>query len=40
MTDLWRLFISVIIALSLICLTISAHSSPISITQITVGDFL
>ncbi len=40
MTDLWRLFLSVIIALSLICLTPSAHSSPIFITQITAGDFL
>ncbi|MEH2143341.1 hypothetical protein [Nostoc sp.] len=40
MTDLWRLFISVIIALSLICLTPSTHSLPIFITQITAGDFL
>lgn len=39
MTDLWRLFLGVIIALSLICLTLSAHSSPISITQITAADF-
>ncbi|MEH2059970.1 MAG: tetratricopeptide repeat protein [Nostoc sp.] len=40
MTNFWRLFLSVIIALPFICLTPSAHSSPISITQITSGDFL
>jgi len=40
MTGFWRLFLSVIIALSFICLTPSAHSSPILITQITAGDLL
>ena len=40
MTSFWRLFLSVIIALSFICLTPSAHSSPILITQITAGDLL
>lgn len=39
MTDFWRLFLSVIVALHLTLLTLPAHSSPILITQITAGDF-
>ncbi|MEH2205971.1 MAG: tetratricopeptide repeat protein [Nostoc sp.] len=40
MSNLWRLFFSIIIALPLTFLTLPAHSSPILITQITAGDFL
>ncbi|MEH1965148.1 tetratricopeptide repeat protein [Nostoc sp.] len=42
MSDLWRLFVSLIIALTFVFLTPSAHSLPISIahTQITASDFL
>ncbi|MEH1807542.1 tetratricopeptide repeat protein [Nostoc sp.] len=40
MSDFWRLFFSIIIALPLTFLTLPAYSSPILITQITAGDFL
>ncbi|MEH2212639.1 tetratricopeptide repeat protein [Nostoc sp.] len=40
MSNFWRLFFSIIIAFPLTFLTLSAHSSPILITQITAGDFL
>ena len=40
MSYLWRLFLSVVIALPLTFLTLPAHSAPISITQITGADFL
>ncbi|OYE04688.1 tetratricopeptide repeat protein [Nostoc sp. 'Peltigera membranacea cyanobiont' 232] len=40
MDNFWRLFISVIIALTLTFLTLSANSAPVLITQITASDFL
>jgi tetratricopeptide (TPR) repeat protein len=40
MGDLWRLFVSVIIAFSFTFLTLSAHSAPVSITKITASNFL
>jgi Tfp pilus assembly protein PilF len=40
MSNFWRLFLSIVIALSFIFLTLPAHSSPILITQITASDFL
>ncbi|MEH2161382.1 MAG: tetratricopeptide repeat protein [Nostoc sp.] len=40
MGNLWRLFVSVIIVFYLTFLTLSAHSAPLSITQITASDFL
>ncbi|QLE39644.1 tetratricopeptide repeat protein [Nostoc sp. C052] len=40
MSNFWRLFFSIIIALPLTFLTLPAHSAPILITQITAGGFL
>ncbi|MBE8987712.1 tetratricopeptide repeat protein [Nostoc sp. LEGE 12450] len=40
MSNLWRLFISVIIAFSLTFLTLSAYSAPVTITQMTASKFL
>ena len=40
MSYLWRLFLSVVIALPLHFLTLTAHSAPILISQITASEFL